>query len=111
MWDGKQGEEQRHVPTHPSAGSFFYWLFAWPASSLGASSNVTSTGKLFLTLCLSRFPSLVIFHLPSQGSEGQLRPFCEQILKNLKSVMLVEDGAIVLVNDVKCEVNKMVESN
>ena len=27
--------------------------------------NVTSTGKLFLTLCLSRFPSLVIFHLPS----------------------------------------------
>lgn len=53
----------------------------------------------------------VIFHLPSQGSEGQLRPFCEQILKNLKSVMLVEDGAIVLVNDVKCEVNKMVESN
>lgn len=42
------------------------------------------------------------FHLPSQGSEGQLRPFCEQILKNLKSVMLVEDGAIVLVNDVKC---------
>lgn len=65
VWDGEQGEEQRHVPTHPPAGSFFYWPFAWPASSLGTSSNVTSTGKLFLTLCLSRFPSLVIFHLPS----------------------------------------------
>ena len=48
VWDAEQ-EEQRHVLTHPSAGSFFYWLFAWPASSLGISSNVTSTGKLFLT--------------------------------------------------------------
>lgn len=68
------GEWPGHVLTHPSAPFPFRWLFAWLRPSLSLSSNITSAGKLFLTIVPQETPSLVILHFHPPNPFSTLQP-------------------------------------